>query len=326
VEWTLKMVDERKVYYYPETAYWCSFDIDVPLFLPLYVYNRWKDIVFLADKGLDGHVTFTSGHEWNYWLNDLAVARYTWDASMDWTEILDFIAPVFGEAGEGLMTAVEELTLYQEEMLINENMVPYPAGEDTWDELGYIVDTTTHPKVVTFREIYHMNAEEIAEFEADTLVKIENIADTYEEFLEEVQALGDNVDLHGLYWYKELADSFQTNAYRARHAYHLWAGASAMRLFELNGDPADETEADNHFEKATAITPKAIELMRKREGEYRYPLDLSITEGRNYTSYDFKYLWQASTGYWYVRREKQAIEKKFSPFLMNVIKPIWFMF
>ena len=30
----------REVVWYPETAYWCSFDIDVPLFLPLYAEGR----------------------------------------------------------------------------------------------------------------------------------------------------------------------------------------------------------------------------------------------------------------------------------------------
>jgi len=37
-------VGRRPVVYYPETAYWVSFDIDVPLFLPLYADRRLADL------------------------------------------------------------------------------------------------------------------------------------------------------------------------------------------------------------------------------------------------------------------------------------------
>ena len=71
--------------YFPESAYWISADIDVPAFLPEFLYARWLDIHRLApscaDAGLpplDGHVTFTSGHEWGYWLTDYLVAKMLW--------------------------------------------------------------------------------------------------------------------------------------------------------------------------------------------------------------------------------------------------------
>ena len=37
-------VGQREVVWYPESAYWCSFDVDVPLFLPLYGERRLSDM------------------------------------------------------------------------------------------------------------------------------------------------------------------------------------------------------------------------------------------------------------------------------------------
>ena len=42
------------------------------------------------------------------------------------------------------------------------------------------------------------------------------------------------------------------------------------------------------------------------------------------TSYDYRYLWTVAHAYFYLRAEKQAIEKDFNPFLDNLIDPIWF--
>lgn len=39
----------REVVYHPETAYWVNYDIDVPLFLPLYGFARLRDLRHIAD-------------------------------------------------------------------------------------------------------------------------------------------------------------------------------------------------------------------------------------------------------------------------------------
>lgn len=324
VDWMMTQIGQRKVYYYPETAYWCSWDIDVPLFLPVYLFNRWKDIVFLADKGLDGHVTFTSGHEWGYWLNDWVVARSTWDARLDWQDILNDFTAVFGEAGNALFTALRDLTLHQEDLLIGFNLAPYIAGQDTWDELGYFVGTTTHPKPITFSELYQMNARGIYDLQDSALQGLADMLETYTYLLEKVEAVRGLIPAPAATWYEELTDSFLVNWYRTKHAYLLYAGATARRLAELGENPDGEELAQLHFAEAQEITFRFLMLMRKREMFYRYPVELSSGWGRSLTSYDFKYLYQASTGYWYTRYEKQAIDKNFDPFLDNLIDPIWF--
>jgi hypothetical protein len=83
----------REVIWYPETAYWCSFDIDVPLFLSIYAERRLRNLRLIADwerktgaarpKRIDGQVFFSSGWEWGYWLGDVVAARASWNPLLD---------------------------------------------------------------------------------------------------------------------------------------------------------------------------------------------------------------------------------------------------
>jgi hypothetical protein len=325
--WMLSMIDGvRKVYYYPETAYWCSFDIDVPSFLPVYAFNRWKDLNLLVDKGLDGHVDFTSGHEWGYWLSDWAVARYTWNSRRVWTEALDRLADVFGAAGPSVAASIRDLALTQEEFLIGRNLASYLAGEDTWDELGYLFGTTTHPQPLRFAELYKMDEAGVRRFAATTLADLEAMKEEFGALLGRIQDACARSALAGQPWCGELADGFRVDAERASHAYHLWAGACARRLNELGVQPDGESVAQSHFTQARALTREFRQTVKQREAHYRYPLLYSIGWKRSVTSYDYRYLYQASNAYWLRRYERQAIDKNFNPFLMNLVDPIWFFF
>lgn len=324
--WLLAQIGSRKIYYYPETAYYCSFDIDVPLFLPVYPYVRYRDIALLADKGLDGHITFTSGHEWGYWLNDWVVAKATWDSDRGYRDILGEFAAVFGDAAEGMRRVILGLSQDQYELLVQDNLGGYLAGEDTWDELGYLFGGVTHPKPLTFSELYHSDPEQIIAFQESVLVGLENQKKRYAARLEQIEALRPRVAPDARAWYDELVDGCRVNLYRASHAYHLYAGACWRRLYETDANPANLTKAQAHFTQARAIKPMFLATMRHREPHYRYPFEYSSGWERSVTSYDYRYLYQASTAYWYIRYEKQAIDRDLNPLLMNLIDPLWFMF
>ncbi|MCC6157766.1 MAG: hypothetical protein IT350_06905 [Deltaproteobacteria bacterium] len=325
-EWMLDRVGERKVYYYPETAYWVSFDIDVPLFLPVYILNRWRDIRLLADENIDGHVTFTSGHEWGYWLSDWAVARMTFDASADLSDVLSEFTGIFGNDAGAMTTALLDLISLEEHALINQEMVSYLTGQDTFDEIGYLLGSATQPQPVMFSEIDAMDAGALAEFETETLADLGAMAVRFDAVADDVESLGTGVPDDSRAWFDEMRDAFRVNALRAGHSYALYAGAIARRRAEIGLDSGGETVALRHFDTALATTDEFLDLMRRREAHYRYPISLSSSWERSLTSYDFRYLWQASTAYWYRRAEKQAIDREFSPFLMNVIDPFWFIF
>ncbi len=84
--------EKRDVMFFGESAYWIGYDVDVPLFLPLYANRRLHDYRYLAAKEAEARVTlegmtlFDSGWEWGYWLNDVVAARGMWDPLLDMTE------------------------------------------------------------------------------------------------------------------------------------------------------------------------------------------------------------------------------------------------
>jgi hypothetical protein len=58
---------KRQVIYHGETAYWVNYDIDVPLFLPLYIYGRVFDLKMISQGEIkhnvktQGQINFSSG-------------------------------------------------------------------------------------------------------------------------------------------------------------------------------------------------------------------------------------------------------------------------
>ncbi len=68
----------RETWYWPESSYWVTFDTSVPLFLMPYLKSRHDDIMTISEEGIDGHVTFTSGWEWGYWVIDYSIANWSW--------------------------------------------------------------------------------------------------------------------------------------------------------------------------------------------------------------------------------------------------------
>jgi hypothetical protein len=73
-----KELPRRETWYWPESSYWVGFDTPVPLLLLPYLDARHHDIETMAKLGVNGHLTFTSGWEWGYWLIDWSIARWSW--------------------------------------------------------------------------------------------------------------------------------------------------------------------------------------------------------------------------------------------------------
>lgn len=72
-DFMLKEKNVRATWYYPETSYYVGLDIDVPLFLSCYWQTRSEDMDRIELSGIEGHLTFTTGLELGYWLNDWTV-------------------------------------------------------------------------------------------------------------------------------------------------------------------------------------------------------------------------------------------------------------
>ncbi len=84
----------RPLHWFPEGSWWLSFDNSVPMYLPLYMATRARDIELLrpllprSGGTLIGHRMFNSGHEWGYWQQDYAVALAGFNADITIEEVL----------------------------------------------------------------------------------------------------------------------------------------------------------------------------------------------------------------------------------------------
>ena len=65
---------KRMNWYNPETSYYISMDIDIPLLHLEYLRVRSQDMQFLYTNGIEGQLNFTTGQELGYWIIDWTVA------------------------------------------------------------------------------------------------------------------------------------------------------------------------------------------------------------------------------------------------------------
>ena len=174
-EFLQEEVGLRKVVWHPETAYWVSFDIDTPLFLPVYAERRLHDLRTLgrdelagkmgrgahAGGRMDGQSTFSSGWEWGYWLPEVVTARAAWNPRLDLADDAEALrvslAPVvrpFGPVADQVSTLLVETIAAQRRLLIlglvdgvgpdditKRNGQAYMQGFEAWDDISDLAES-----------------------------------------------------------------------------------------------------------------------------------------------------------------------------------------
>ncbi|HEY5938390.1 MAG TPA: hypothetical protein VIU61_27245 [Kofleriaceae bacterium] len=277
--------------YYPESAYWIAFDNSVPLFLPLYVRSRWLDLDRLP--GLQGHLVFSSGWEWGYWLHDVASLRASY-ALPDSHEAL--IADAYGrDLGPEAARLVAALAELQATALIEQRLAPYLSGRDALIDAGDTLGIHSQPDRVTFADLVAADPTARAAFERDVLAPLVAFAGELERLRDEIHALA----LPASRWSRELVDGFEVTAARARFI----ASAYEVALAHLAGAPTGDARA--RVDAAFAAGEAAV---RRRHDDLHEPdRERAIGRPLNVTFYGYGYLHQAdSQCYW--RREQVQLD------------------
>jgi hypothetical protein len=297
-------IGSRRVTYFPESAYWISADIDVPLFLPEHLYARWLDIhrlsAELADARLpplDGHVMFTSGHEWGYWMTDYLVARMLWAPGDPLEAFVGHYAGAFGSCAADVASALSSFIQLQTSYLFDQRLLAYVQGENTTVDLGYLAGLETHPKRVEFEEVAAMSEDDRSAFEA-------NVVDALDAFAAQVQPVEDAIaarcrgaDATIAPWCGELRDGVEIVRLRAQHTALLYRAVLAYARGQDGTGP---------LAQATALTDVAAQVVAQREPGYRFDLDRETGAYSNPTIYAYGYLRQAHTQCYWHRREEQV--------------------
>ncbi|MEZ4426398.1 MAG: hypothetical protein R3A51_01760 [Nannocystaceae bacterium] len=284
----------RPLTYFPEGSWWLSFDNPVPVYLPLYIGARVRDIELvrplLATRGggtLEGHHMFNSGQEWGYWQQDYAVGLLAWNADLSLTSVLgELLDPLCAPsawqqcaARDKAIAVMTALIEHQRSMFLERSdfrgrpggLYLYFAGEDPADELAALAGFEFRPVPVGLDEVAGgFDQATIDQFRATDLAALAEAAALHEGWLAELTALRDEVPPLGRPWLDEIVDGVEINLLRARHARSLYAVAAGLREAALaGGDPLTATQAD--WDAAEQALAAAEQVVRRREEGYRYP-------------------------------------------------------
>jgi hypothetical protein len=283
----------QSVAYYPETAYWVSFDDSVPSYLPLYVRSRWLDLAQIraaAQAGgfadLDEQVQFSSGFEWGYWQQDRITLRMAYELPESWEETFVELFP------SALAVDIVALANAEHDALIGRALAAYLAGRDAYTDLGDQLGIHSQPSRPSFASIVALDAGGVAAFATSVLQPLDAFATQLESIDASASRHADVADAEQA----EVKDGIAIDAARARFIQALYAAAVA----QAGGDHSPPS-----LEVARARLASAQKIVARRHATIP-PLYTQDGEG-GATIYPFGYLQQADTlCYW--QRELLELE------------------
>ena len=317
----------HETWYWPESSYWVAYDSSVPLFLFTYLDARWRDMNTMEKIGIPGHLTFSSGWEWGYWLVDWSIARWTWRYDTH-----------SGVRHNNPLSTLEELfpyrslTLIWKEALALENhylkkkeLIRYLAAATPFSELPGPFRKSFQPApAVDSARLFNGVAKEEQTAAEKTAIELDEYAGRLESLVQRLAGeikicSGRKPDTPPELWAlaSELETCLAVSALRARHrALTLRALLSSTMEAGHGRNPA--TKREMFLKEAAEVRLKGIELVQKQERHYRYSVALLAGQRESMTAYRFGYLYPTSSLFFWKREEEQIRQGRFHPFFMNL--------
>lgn len=318
-------VRRRETWYWPESSYWVGFDSSVPLLLFPYLDSRLSDMDQMARLGVAGHITFTSGWEWGYWLVDWSIARWSWRFSDNNRPRKDApLAPLKDVLPDRRLQGLwDEALRLQNRYLKERGLLRYLAALTPFSELPRPFDRPFQPDP-GFKYGWLLNdappaeaqavlAGPVADMEAYSSA-MSAIATCIDARLAQLEATPGNRLSGPLGAARELNRGLRVTALRARHRALTLRALVAKRP----GSGTPQGRPEELLARAAATRVEALALVARQESGYRYPLERIARRTANLTAYPFGYLFPASRLYFWEREEEQVRHERFDAFFMNL--------
>lgn len=342
----------REVVWYPETAYWVHYDVNVPLFLPIYADRRFYDLRLIAQderegkmgrgihsgSRIQGQVNFSSGWEWGYWLNDVITARGVWNPLVEepnhhiaLQKTLRSVFAPLGEACNPVVSVIQQMIKAQEDLLIfgrvngeepsdieKRNGIAYIQGYDTWMDMSNltkaIVVCPSKKGLIDMRDPLNQPP-----YDREVKPLLIAMDQEFARLSNEFSLLQNQVAQSGQKIYNELQDCFLITSLRAKQVYHLYETVDEQMDNQWHGGLG---KAPWHLAQARRTLDQAQEVVKQQEQRYR--VDLFRIAGWRYnpTAYHYGYLWTASKLVYWWRDEGKAVDRPVSPGYLNFIDPV----
>lgn len=301
----------RDTWYFPESAYWITFDNSVPMFLLPYLHTRLQDIEYCDSLNIDGHLTFTSGLEWNYWLIDWSIARWCWNSSNTTTKPndLEFLEKLIQD--KSTLEFVQQANNLQTEFIKNKQLIKVLTAQTITDEIGGKLNLEFHPRP-EFSYKYMMN--DATKEELDFIqTKYVNVLDSFINKYNSLKAkytFNENNKL-----VNEIIASLDITALRAAHRKFTLLSIIKHRLYKINKTKNTKL---SYLDSAKVVRENALKIVDAQESKYRYQTSNLASKKTSKTVYNFGYLYPVSNLHFWQREELQAKNNKWKFWYQNI--------
>ncbi len=321
-EFILAQKDHRRIEYYPETSWWLTFDLPVPLYLaPVSLDAREADFKLLAPfinsdpkakSGLISHHVFSSGQEWGYWLIDYCTAKMTWDGNPSADSCIRSAFDQF-IGGNDVADVLKEVNAAQLVDMRDPEIVRFLVGTDDPTETAYQAGIVFHPLPPALTDVLAYTDQQVTDMTTNSLNKLDLIAKEYADWATRVDGVVQKQDAQHAPWMREVRDGLAMFGLRAAHASAVYRTVLALRSAVKQGNAAAIQAAAAGVDQAKAVTNQARQVVTAREADYRYPPALTIagdepgTPGAvpNETIYPYRYLSRVHRLYYWTRPDAQ---------------------
>jgi len=328
-QYARQQMKKREVWYFPESAYWITFDNSLPVLLLPYLTARLRDIDTLGKYGAAGHVTFSSGWEWGYWMIDWSIARWSWNYSLNDLPQGHYPTQYFDDlfSDPKLRGNFNKATAISNQYLINQELMRFIAAAQPTDELPkpYNKPFAPRPTWDSYKWLY-----EEAPMDTLDLVRAQNtvllgaFAQQLGEAIKTIRTAApvalayehDNIPLR-TQLLNELMNGLEMTALRADHRKLTlrYLVNEAAKKYQPHAYSKDDQKA--LLQSAYDLRDKAAEIVKQQEALFRYPVDLLARPRKSVTSYQHGYLYSASKLHFWRREEIQCEELKFGVGVYN---------
>ena len=327
LESAIEQNKRRETWYWPESSYWVGFDTSVPLLLFPYLDARWSDIETMSRLGVSGHLTFTSGWEWGYWLVDWSIARWSWRLSDNGRERPTSPLSRLAELNDDreLQQLMGQALQMQNLYLKDKELMRFMAALTPFSELPHPFDKPFQPEPA-FRYGWLLN-------EATTLEASRSLAGPIADL--DAYAAGMNtivnrmsqrirmvrpkegVVIADVKLLEELERGLRITALRAGHRSLTLKALLAKR--EEHARKLDHAQkSEPLLAQAYLLRQQAQILVQAQESLYRYPVEQVARRRPSLTAYSFGYLYPASRLFFWEREEQQVRRERFDALFMNL--------
>jgi hypothetical protein len=309
----LRENEVREVWFYPESAYWVTYDNSVPMLLLPYLSGRLSDILLCEKENVPNHLTFSSGWELGYWPVDWSIARWSWSSSfggeehipepMEWVTALGYPSDV--------KTNLESHLELQQEYLLNKNLLRYMCAQTVTDELSLFRKQFQPRPDFTFKWLARKS-------DAATRYEVEKVGIAQlQEYYSKSEALNLKLSmLTSTIPHSPMSEYFMALQLTSLRAKHRACTVNAI----LSHREKRKDDKAHWLQKASEIREQGLQFVHLLEQDYKYDPEYLYGERYSHTSYPYGYMYAPHTLHFWKREEEQARKNRWGYNFMSIWK------